>query len=230
MFNYAYISKDESEALKHYGVLGMKWGVRKRSRLQSAYDHQIRDAENLRKHGYHKEADAVLQVANKTKAKIDRKNKRRQEKIARRNRELEAKNKTILEYNKNYQKAGRAVNRGLNKSMASNERRRDKLQAYNRAQMNRMQIASDYSIAKNKAKMDKSYKNSAEYKRATTAGGKQITQNLIWGPSGSVRIDQYKEMGKSSRQAKAIVSAQQLLVRTALGAMAIGSLYVTSKR
>ena len=72
--------------LQHHGVKGMKWGVRryqnkdgsltpkgkKRSRLDRAADAAQRDADNLRKHGYTAEADAVQKVADKNRQKAER--------------------------------------------------------------------------------------------------------------------------------------------------------------
>lgn len=97
----------ESIELMHYGVKGMKWGVRrkskpyvqdlgggvsavwpskktykkaeqkrakasKKSRLERAADAAQRDADNLRKHGYTTEADAVQKVADKNRQKAER--------------------------------------------------------------------------------------------------------------------------------------------------------------
>lgn len=54
--------------IKHYGVLGMRWGHRKAS---SAAETIRRESANLRKHGYSKEADALDIEANKQQGKAD---------------------------------------------------------------------------------------------------------------------------------------------------------------
>lgn len=48
--------------LVHHGVKGMRWGYRRARRAAEAAS---RDASDLRKHGYLKEADAVQKVADK---------------------------------------------------------------------------------------------------------------------------------------------------------------------
>lgn len=71
MSNYTIINGE----LYHYGVKGMKWGRRKNyktlgNRFHSRSAKKIQaDADNLRKHGYKEEADAVQKVADKKRAK-----------------------------------------------------------------------------------------------------------------------------------------------------------------
>lgn len=128
----------DNTQLTHYGVKGMKWGVRrkrrdyfgqpggvkggpyrqegtpagakggprkqtpvgtvksatkKRSRLDRAADAAQRDADNLRKHGYKAEADAVQKVAdkNRQKAEANRQKAERRKQTVKRGAEVTAK-------------------------------------------------------------------------------------------------------------------------------------------
>lgn len=67
-----------NDELRHFGVMGMRWG---RRRAQSAAKAGSRDAADLRKHGFKKEAAAVQKNANKEKklaSKLDRQIKAKQ--------------------------------------------------------------------------------------------------------------------------------------------------------
>ena len=68
--------------LEHHGILGQKWGVRRYQNKDGSYTSlgarryakaAQRDADDLRKHGYTKEADAVQKVADKNRAKANKK-------------------------------------------------------------------------------------------------------------------------------------------------------------
>jgi len=56
----------DKKDLKHFGVIGMKWGVRRHRRAASV---ARKDAADLRKHGFTKEADAVDAVASRSEKK-----------------------------------------------------------------------------------------------------------------------------------------------------------------
>lgn len=105
-----------SNTLEHHGILGMKWGVRrfqnkdgsltsagKKRKLVNEHKNETekkrenrhdraarasqRDADDLRKHGYTKEADAVQKVADRQREKANAKREkaaRKQEKISNR--------------------------------------------------------------------------------------------------------------------------------------------------
>ena len=59
------MSNDE---LKHVGVMGMRWGMR---RAQSASRATARDAASLTKHGYKKEGAAVQKVSDAQRKKAE---------------------------------------------------------------------------------------------------------------------------------------------------------------
>lgn len=87
------------EYLAHHGILGQKWGVRRFQNKDGSYtslgarrhakaaEAAQRDADDLRKHGYKKEADAVQKVADKQRAKL-----------------ADIMNKKVSEINKRHQK------------------------------------------------------------------------------------------------------------------------------
>lgn len=84
------------------------------------------------------------------------------------------------------------------------------------------ETVNNYRIAKLKAKKDKNYKQSTEYKKAKQAYSKQYTQQVLYGQWGHQRIETLKNMGSSSAAAKGRVAAESVLAGVALTAGMVG--------
>lgn len=163
---------ENTNELYHYGVKGMKWGVRRAKKRAERADRNIRRLENLR-----------------TNNKIDY-------------REMD---RSAREKYSNPKKAKK-----LNMALATNKARYD-----------RSEMINQYAIANQKAKKDKNYKNSTEYIRAKNAYSKAYTTELLYGSEGSIRINALKSTGKSDKQAKGQVFAEQVLLGVGIGALSV---------
>lgn len=102
--------------------------------------------------------------------------------------------------------------------------------AGNKASFDRSEVSNRYFIARQKAKKDPAYKKSNEYAKAKTDYGRQQTRDLVYGVAGNHRIETLKNLGKTDRQARRRVFAEQALAGVA--SVAVSALIITygSKR
>lgn len=101
--------------------------------------------------------------------------------------------------------------------------------ASNKAGFNMSETTNRFMIAKQKAKKDKTYKNSEEYKKAKSDYSKQTARDYIYGPDGNRRIETLKNLGKTDKQARARVVTEQVV--GVLASMAVSALiYKASNR
>lgn len=91
--------------------------------------------------------------------------------------------------------------------------------ATNKATYEHTEVTNKYLTAVQKARKDKTYKQSNEYQRAKMDYAKQCKQDYIWGPQGTIRVNALKATGKSDRQAKSQVVAETALA--GIGILAI---------
>ena len=98
--------------------------------------------------------------------------------------------------------------------------------ASNKAAYDTSEVTNKYLIAVQKARKDKTYKNSSEYQRAKADYGKEQKQQLIYGAWGSHRINTLKNLGNSEKQAKARATAEVALAT--VGTLAITALYTAA--
>jgi hypothetical protein len=167
----------ESTELRHYGVKGMKWGVRRK---------QIRDAK----------ADLRIGRISTTRTA----------------------NKMLLDYRDKAAEAqyygGRTkvknswLNRKLDDADARNLK---KAKARNRALYDIGELSDAYSVAKQKAKKDKTYKQTAEYKNARKDFGKAYIQRMLLGDEGYIQVRSEINEGKSYKAAAGKVAIENML-------------------
>lgn len=174
--NGGFYSYDE---LCHYGVPGMKWGVRKK---------QIRDAKADRRIGQ----TGVNRSANKMM--LDARNKMAEAKY----------------YGGRAKVKDTRINRYLDKQDA---KMLATAKARNQVTYDISELSGKYTIARQKAKKDKNYKKTSEYKSARNDLGKSYLERAVFGDAGYIRI--HTDMNKGMSRRKAV--GKEVVTRILIG-------------
>lgn len=85
--------------------------------------------------------------------------------------------------------------------------------AANKALYDSTEVNNKYSIARQKAKKDASYKDTDEYKQAKRDYKNQARNSQLLGYEGHLRTEQLKNLGKSEKKAKGQALTEALLKR-----------------
>ena len=110
------------------------------------------------------------------------------------------------------------MTRNAKSRYANNTKKLNKVNARNKALYDSTEVTNKYAIAKQKAKLDKNYKNSKEYTTTKKAFNKKLADDIIYGPGGHITIETLKNQGYSEKQAKGRTIVKQLIGGAAVGA------------
>ena len=170
MYN-RWMPPSSSEELYHYGVLGMKWGVHKARNLAKQNDMAANDGKHIvvkykdgRRAALDSYGNSLLDMADKARAKVDRKASRK----------LETLNKR---YEKRQAKADRMFDRAENKASSLLATKRSADRAFRKA--SKLQFKANKAAARGKNWYDRMTK---EYKKADISMSKEnqkIGEELI---------------------------------------------------
>lgn len=119
---------------------------------------------------------------------------------------------------KNNKNAYDNMTRDAKSRYANNTKKLNKVNARNKALYDSTDVINKYAIAKQKAKLDKNYKNSKEYNTTKKAFNKKLADDFIYGPNGHIRIETLKNQGYSEKQAKGRIMIKQFIGGAAVGA------------
>ena len=144
--------------LYHYGVLGMKWGVRRAERRATRRDVKI-----------NKSINAVTK----------------------------AKQRSDNMYKTAVKGAERRFGNNPKKAMVL-KNKKARLKAYKEIG----DAKTNFDIARRKAKLDPTYKQSASYKKAKQTYAKQAMERFLFGKEGQIQLHTLRNKGLNERQAR----------------------------
>lgn len=100
-------------------------------------------------------------------------------------------------------------------------KRLKKTLASNKALYDDTEISNKFYQEMHRAKKDKAYKKSDAYTKAKKEYGERQTQKMLFGATGSQRIETLRNMGHSKKSAKARVAAEQFAAGVAAVAVSV---------
>ena len=192
--------------LYHYGVPGMKWGVRRAQKQSGSSPRSTyRKTKKAALDKWYKETEAVDAKYNLTDFSKGGKGYSSEDRA--RINKADADYKKAIEQAKTEFKKARKAER--------NERYMQKKESKIQAKEQYNSIKTDFQRAKAKAKVDKEYKKSEEYRQAKSKYSKQKVSDFMLGKNGTKKVYELKNKGDSKEAAVAKVVVASVLAGAA---------------